>query len=479
MRKEIIAPINTVAGVVGRTVSVLLALLLLSTCSKPADPVQNLLFICIDTVRYDVFSALGEMQQDPLHELAADALVFTDASAAAPWTVPSLATAFSGLWPPQHGAGQFPEPIANLDVQIPSGIFEDAPLLAEALQNEGFETTVISAHALTDGMLSPLGFDRGIDVTRHFPDKWRQMVAFLSEVVSGRNQEEASTRNYDYLHFMEAHNWHIEDEMGLDKRLQSIDSEDTELFIAAGPPGVCKDPAAIICKRYLVYVSAVNEMRSAIAATIGLMAEQELLESTLIVLIADHGEEFTDHDNDPRVQQSSEAVNFVGHSHSLYQELIHVPMMIWHPELEGRIIDSPVNLIDLAPTLADWLGVDFHPAGWGGVHLDHAIQDSPAENRVMYATGIAYGEQQISTREGKDKSIWYSVSDQTDYFDLSLDPGERNAVISDELIWYFDALLNDFLALIPTGRVEPASLSNEQIRRLQAIGYLQGVEVED
>ena len=200
---------------------------------------------------------------------------------------------------------------------------------------------------------------------------------------------------------------------------------------------------------------------------------------TIVVLIADHGEEFNDHDDDPRVQQDSNAVAFVGHSHSLYQELLHVPMMIWHPHKEGKSISLAVNLIDLAPSLARWLGVDFNPSLWGGKYLDLAIEESPDAGRVMYATGIAYGEQQISTRNGDDKSIWYAVSDDTDYFDLSNDPGEHKAIVSDELIWYFDTLLNDFLALTPTAKIEPASLSNEQIRRLQAIGYLQGVEIEE
>ncbi len=327
--------------------------------------------------------------------------------------------------------------------------------------------------------LARWGLDRGISNTHNFPADWRAMLAFLGELLDERSSNLDTPRHYDYLHFMEAHNWHIEDVSALDLRIAALDPDLISLAIKIGPPGVCDNRADEVCRRYLVYASAVAELRDAVAATLDLMAERQLLAGTIVVLMADHGEEFGDHDNDPRIQQTSDVVAYIGHSQSLYQELIHVPLIIWHPQYVGQAVSEPVSLIDLAPSLARWLGVEFEPALWDGRHLDRAIAGEASEKRVMYATGIAYGEQQIATREGHHKSIWHTVSDETDYFDLTQDPRELQHVQSEDWVWTFDSLLTDFLASMPTGKIEAASLSNEQIRRLQAIGYLQGVEIED
>ena len=93
--------------------------------SEPVKEVQtrgsarNLLLICIDTVRADLFYNLGKVQKDSLSDWESSALVFEQAISASSWTLPSLGSVFTGLWPVQHGIGQLPGKRKNLLGNLP------------------------------------------------------------------------------------------------------------------------------------------------------------------------------------------------------------------------------------------------------------------------------------------------------------------------------------------------------------------------
>jgi len=154
-----------------------------------------------------------------------------------------------------------------------------------------------------------------------------------------------------------------------------------------------------------------------------------------------------------------------------------VPLMIWHPEYEGMEIKQPVSLVDIAPTAARWLDFDFLPDQWSGRYLDDYLHPA-AENidRVIYASGISRGEIKVSAQQGIRKSIWNLVSDQTQYYDLATDPHELNSESTDKLVLHFDGLFLDHMLEAQDNELETGLLSEEQIRRLRSIGYLQGVD---
>jgi len=82
----------------------------------------------------------------------------------------------------------------------------------------------------------------------------------------------------------------------------------------------------------------------------------------------------------------------------------------------------------------------------------------------------------MSAQQGTEKSIWYMESDQYSYFDLASDPYEIHSESSDKLVMRFDGLFLDYVQNTPDKELRPAVLTDEQIKRLQSIGYLQGVE---
>jgi arylsulfatase A-like enzyme len=465
---------------------ILAVCMVLGACSKdpqvfaetplPEASPRNLLLICIDTVRADVFYGLGEAHKDSLSAWQDDALVFEQAISSSSWTVPALGSVFSGLWQSGHGGGRLPD--VNIGgLMLSTALNEGVPLLAEAAEQEGFDTAALSASPWTN---SP---DDAMGLTRGFKEKQKlgrlgsraafgQMNAILAQKLE-------DTPFFYYLHFMEAHDWHVTAEPVLDARIAKFSPEERALFLQVAPPQACKDEQSLLCKRYLVYASAVKRLRESIAAMLTRMEEKGLLEDTVVVVFSDHGEEFGDHANDKRIQKTvgSSPNKFVGHGQSMYQELLHVPIIVWHPKYDGAGIDELVSLVDIGPTVARWLDIEFLPAQWPGYYLDNYLQPSQKSlERVAYASGIANGEQQISAQQGTRKSIWYMVSDENSYFDLASDPYESHSAPRDNFVLRFDGLFLDYARSMQNKERKPALLTDEQIRKLQSIGYLQGVE---
>ena len=144
------------------------------------------------------------------------------------------------------------------------------------------------------------------------------------------------------------------------------------------------------------------------------LARWGLADRTLVSLFADHGEEFLEHaaiarrwNHDPRDLAG------IGHGHSHFQELLHVPWAAWGPGVpRGRRVEAPVSLLDLAPTLAAWLGVAPFVPGAGRtlpagaptaslVGRSRADLDGPPDDAPLLAEAIAYGPDLVMVRPGK------------------------------------------------------------------------------
>ncbi|NND69760.1 MAG: sulfatase [Halioglobus sp.] len=447
--------------------------------------VKNLLLICIDTVRADTFYALGKLEGDPLSKWEERGLVFTNAAAPAPWTVPSIASAFTGLWPNQHGAGL----IAGFEeITVarapPNALLSQARTIAEEARDSGFKTAAISASHWT---FEP----NDVDISRGFEsfDKYAPTLQTLGDVFFADmverwkeiNAARGEARSLNFVHFLEAHNWHFDGERKLEKRLATFTPEQRAVYRKTAPARACEDEESMYCKRYLVYAHAVGVLRDVVAGMLDTLEANGSLQDTAIVLFADHGEEFNDHGDDNRVMPfKPPRWPYMGHGFSLYEEQLHVPLVVWHPGLEGEQIDHPVGLIDIAPSAAAWLGLDFIvPNSKAQMLHEQMARHGEPQERAIYGSHIANGEKQVSARVGPSKSIWYIPSDRTLYYDLENDPGERSPVQGSAQVMQFDRLFLEYDELQASEQSRAASFTDKQLKGLQAIGYLQGVESAD
>ncbi len=131
------------------------------------------------------------------------------------------------------------------------------------------------------------------------------------------------------------------------------------------------------------------------------------LDESIVVIVGLHGEEFLEHES-------------AGHGRTLHEESIHVPLAIWAPQLlaPGRV-STPVDILDLAPTLADLLGLPF-PDTWSGESLVPIIDDPQPPPRLV----VAYlGDGSQAGIVGRYKLIQGSGTGQQ-FFDLGSDPAE-------------------------------------------------------
>ncbi|MDC0362686.1 sulfatase-like hydrolase/transferase [Halioglobus sp.] len=471
-----------------RGFSVLAICLVLAGCSDKIETqserhpsqgsAKNLLLICIDTVRADVFYGLGEGRKDALSAWQDSALTFEGAIAPAPWTVPTIASVFTGLWPDYHGVGKLPGLRPSYFSSQPAVINKGVPLFAEAAKEAGFSTTVVSASGWTLGPGSRLGMMSGFDESFAFETPledtdWKPLVAKLSELFERQPKNSA---NFYFMHLMDAHNMHVtaaatawtkarEPEGAVPAKAQAVSTQVRERDLAVAPPGVCEDPNADTCEVFSLYVSGVEATRDAVAATLETLQQRGMLDDTIVIVFSDHGEEFGEHGS-------------FGHGTSLYQAAIHVPLMIWHPQYEGMTVKEPASLVDIAPTAARWLDFDFVPNQWPGRYLDDYLDPSVESfSRLIYASGIGVGDLQMSAQKDNEKSIWNMVSDKSDYYDLMKDPHELKPFVTEKLVMRFDGHFLDYMQDAPTNEIETSSLSEAQIRRLQSIGYLQGRDV--
>ena len=170
---------------------------------------------------------------------------------------------------------------------------------------------------------------------------------------------------------------------------------------------------------------------------LALLEENGFLKDTIVVIHADHGDSFGEHGN-------------VAHGGSLFEEVVHVPMILYVPGMDPRRVDAPVGLIDIMPTLLDVMGLPdpgrLQGRSLRGLMAGEALPPQPVFFESNYPGNLLYG-----VLDDGFKLLWDAKSDAFALFDLSEDPLElRNLVSSeaerrDQLMGVLDGFRDSFL----------------------------------
>lgn len=150
-----------------------------------------------------------------------------------------------------------------------------------------------------------------------------------------------------------------------------------------------------------------------------------LLEDSLIIITADHGEEFFEHG---------------GMAHgALYDEVINVPLIVFSPSSEGKVIENQVELLDIAPTVLDFFDME-SPEEYQGTslfRLNNGESDSVdgVVSEVLHeqssTPSFTLDERRISYRTDKWKLILDKRNERRELYNISQDPKERENVYSE------------------------------------------------
>jgi arylsulfatase A-like enzyme len=183
-------------------------------------------------------------------------------------------------------------------------------------------------------------------------------------------------------------------------------------------------------------------------------------ENIIIAVTADHGEAFGEHDR-------------FGHHIYPYDELVRVPLIISGKNVNNRVIDSQMQLLDLAPTLLDLVGADIPEAMEGQSVASHLGSDCQIEQQEP-AMFISESGKTLALRTSKWKYILRSTTDNELLFDLESDSKEQNNVVSAnrDVAERLRHAIQEYKESVDAD-VANIKWSDETRERLQNLGYIQ------
>jgi arylsulfatase A-like enzyme len=408
--------------------------------------VDGVLLVTVDALRADHCGYLGyDRGTTPfLDALADESLVFESAFAVGPGTPSSFASLFSSRYPLEFGGYE--------------GFAPARPSLPEHLGRRGLRTAGVHSNPY---LSRHYGYDRGFD---RFEDSFderdepglfdrvkteagallsrnetayrlgrRLFLAAFEEEKPYVDAAETTDRVLDWLsgapdrsfcwtHYLDVHEPYRPPETHLDRDLPTERVEALNDRVQADDPdldGRDLDDLEALYDGEIRYVDA--ELRRLFDE----LAARGRLEHTAVIVTADHGEEFLDHGR-------------LGHHPLLYDELIHVPLLVWLPPGSRGAFDVPatgrvsgqVSLLDVAPTVTDLLGVDREPR-FGGRSVLHEA-GHPVVSEVSNPHGVLKVDERFRRRSVRTGG-WKLVvgPDGEELYDLGSDPGERTDLRED------------------------------------------------
>lgn len=443
---------------------------LLAACSRGVER-PNVLLITLDTTRADALSCYGAPagRTPHLDALATRGVRFERALSASALTPSSHATILTGRWPFAHG----------VRVMVADGGYalgEGTPTLAEVLGARGYRTAAVqSAFPVS----AHFGLDRGFD---HVDG----LDADLARTPSGdgitwdvrrgqRRSDETTERARAFLRgaddpfFLWVHYW---------------DPHDPSLLPPAGflerqgvtSPG--KNPET--------YAAEVAYMDAQIGALLRELERQGLEGSTLVCVIADHGEGLDD---------GVARHGWYGHRIA-YEEQLHVPLLLAGPGVpRGRVVGGLARSVDVLPTLLDYADVPA-PGRVDGASLRSSVEGGAPPERVAYAEAVNLFDLNahvLVSRRPRSRLVHVAADErwkllyrpvapeESELFDTRDDPGEtRDRYATEPEV--VERLLGELAASRPWV-LEPfahtdGEVSAAALEILEALGYTGGADAE-
>lgn len=351
----------------------------LAALPEPEAGTPNILLLILDTVRASSLELYGGRRTTAPHldSLARRGVVFDEAMSASPWTFPSHATLFTGMWPFQVHAGW----------EAPLG--DEFPTLAEALASDGYATGGFVGNILNASSMR--GLSRGFAHYEDYVPGWGELIlstsvgralaystrlrwlvgvhellnrkhggdvnrAFLSWLADEK-EDHPGRPWFAFLNYYDAHEPHSPPDTLLSWR----EWNDFEHLggIAVGNDAWVADkwtmPGRRVALHTLSYEAAIRRADAAMGRLFRELDARGELQNTVVVVLSDHGEQLGER-------------GLFEHNNSLYLPTLHVPLIIAWP---GRVpagvrVDETVSLRDVPATI---LGLSGSVAALPGTSL--------------------------------------------------------------------------------------------------------------
>ena len=394
-------------------------------CSRgPTAP--NVVLVVIDTLRADHVGSYGYAQAATprLDALAARGTRFAAARATSSWTLPSVASILTGRSPVEHGAER---------VGIALG--QGQVTLAETLAAVGYETAAFSANVVlvTPEVGIAQGFDRFDVLEIPAPADGSAPVGHIAERAATadlvtdaalawvKGRRDPSRPYFLYVHYFDPHASYAPPRAYAERFGVAADDpllgRGQNLVVRGNRPS--DEVLATLRKLYDAEIAFTDHEVGRLLD--GLGVEREEAPGSVVVVTADHGEEFGDHGG-------------MEHGKTLFDEVLRVPLLVAGTGLPGgRVVETPVSLVAIAPTLTELAGVQTAADG-RGASLAPVLRGGEAAGGPVFATlSPPTAKHRSAAVEGTAKVI-LDRGFKTLLFDVARDPGERTNIADADLV---------------------------------------------
>jgi len=428
----------------------------------------NVVLVSFDTLRPDHLSCFGyaRLTSPNIDGLAKKSTLFTQALSSAPWTGPAHHSLFTGLYPSAS--------VTKIGDGTWAYRYQGAPSMAEIFRSHGYYTIAFTGGS---NLTSICGFNRGFE-------RYQEANRYSEDNASTVFRQAASwlEANHDVKFFMFLHT-------------NQCHTPYTGRYFYDRD-----NPQGKIQKDEALYDGDIRNADEWFGRFMDKLEALDLASKTAIVLVSDHGDEMYEHYKKRDRVQADGNVAVVRHGHSLYDEVVKVLVLFHLPGIgsEGRVIDSQVRLIDILPTLLDYVGIESDNPMQGSSLLELIEKGKRAEEPPAIIEYTAYGPEQKAVRmngykyvytENPDKSktkITFKNIPRYALFDIKNDPEEKHNIYSEnkELAKQYHEILTETLqesSAIKTNLEEKDTTVADQTEQLpqdvvdglKTLGYLE------
>jgi arylsulfatase len=424
----------------------------------------NVLFVILDAGRARSFGAYGYPRETTpaIDHLASEGITFERVYTPAVYTLGAMSSVWTSQYPDRH----------HSEVSFSARLPKDRLTLAELLSAQGVHTAGFVANAVAGTLF---GFDRGFS---EFDEVFRTHGSrgdVFRQVLPPWLKKNRDRRFFAYVHFREPHFPYdpqppFDTRFGADAPISKAARRDSRFFqdVNQGRRPFSEDEREHLVRLYDGNLAYADQE---VGALLQSLEQEGLLEKTVVIVAADHGEELFEH-------------GWIGHNVHVFEPSVRVPLVIRFPKgagvPAGRREASLADLLDVAPTIADVFGV----LGKGG--SDREFQGRSllpvafgAPGKPAVLSRSVWDRPRYALRDERYKYLYDTRTGAESLYDLETDPGEARDVAAEEPLRsaYYRQALHAWtlrLARAGPGGDESTIMTCEQCENLRSLGYIQG-----
>lgn len=424
----------------------------------------NIILIVIDALRADHISSYNYFRKTTpnIDSLSQNSILCLNAFSQSNWTCPSMASIFSGTYALVHKVYNAPAEIKTRYSILP----EKLTIISEALKKSKFYTATVTSCGWVSANSN---YDQGFDEFKLLERKDKVIIENAISIIKKRKRK----KFFLYLHLLDLHDyfWNKGDQGKFIKSSYNLSKEMKRLLL--------KEPDEISRKLkkkneipledldYLIdkYDSILYRSDQLLGKLIKFLRDKKILNKTVIIITADHGEKFFEHNE------------LLHGGRTLYNEVVHIPLIIHNKLLfpEQKKIEELIESIDIFPTLLDLFNVD-------EIKIDNIRQ-------LQGNSILRYDENKTVLIENSKRDrfkiihnnwsyIYHNLDKKGELFDLDKDPLEKNNIADENIIVtkkmhsLLTEKINDSQLLSQKILAEDAKIDENVKKALKSLGYI-------